>query len=319
MPSTLKTGHRDALDVVVIGTPAIDLVAKVRALPGPDGLAAAETYGSYPGGAGANVAVGVARLGGRVGFLGTVGDDEYGRLLLSAFEDEGIDTRGVRIAKGKGSPSCFIAVGSRGERMIFALGGTALLEEADQLEVSLLRGIRALYVTDVPTRVAAAAIDAAREEGGFVFLSPGGLLTSGGLEHMRELLGKADAVVISQAEASCLYDNATPEQAARSLSAGGPDVVVMTLGAQGALVLRENRIVKVEAFEVLEALDTTGAGDAFAAGLIAGFIEGLDWRQAARLGCAVAAIKIRHLGARSGLPTRPQVDDLMRLRQGGAS
>jgi ribokinase len=315
----LKTSNNDTLNVVVVGTPAMDLMAKVSALPHTDGLAIAETYGSYPGGAGANVAVGVARLGGRVGFLGILGDDEYGRLLLRAFEDEGIDTHGVRIARGKSSPSCFIAVGPRGERMIFALGGEALLEEVDELEVLLLRGIRALYLTDVPIRVATAAMTAVREEGGFVFLSPGGLLISGGLEPMRPLLARADAVVISQAECSRLFVKETREQAARSLAAAGPGVVVMTLGSEGALVLHNNKIAKVKAYEVQDVLDTTGAGDAFAAGLIAGFIEGLDWSQAARFGCAVAAIKIRHLGARSGLPTRRQVDDFMQFRQGGAS
>ncbi len=140
MRSNMKIRNHDPLNVVVVGTPAMDLIAKVSALPHTDRLAIAETYGSYPGGAGANVAVGVARLGGRVGFLGTLGDDEYGQLLLRAFEDEGIDTRGVRIAKGKTSPFCFIAVGPRGERMIFALGGEALLKEVDELELTLLRG-----------------------------------------------------------------------------------------------------------------------------------------------------------------------------------
>jgi ribokinase len=315
----LKVSDHDALNVVVVGTPAMDLMAKVKALPHTDEMAIAERYGPYAGGAGANVAVGAARLGCRVGFLGTLGDDEYGRLLLHAFEGEGIDTRGVRIAKGKSSPSCFIAVGPRGERMIFALGGEALLEEVDELGILLLRGIRALYVTDVPIRVAAAAMTAVREEGGFVFLNPGGLLISGGLEPMRPLLARADAVVISQAEGSRLFTKETREQAARLMAADGPGVVVMTLGSEGALVLHNNKISKVKAYEVQDVVDTTGAGDAFAAGLIAGFIEGLDWYQAARLGCAVAAIKIRHFGARSGLPTRRQVDDIVQFRQGGAS
>lgn len=317
MHSRLKTISHDPLDVVVVGTPAMDLIAKVKALPHVDGLAIAETYGTYPGGAGANVAVGIARLAGRVGFLGTLGDDEYGRLLLRAFEDEGIDTRGVRIAKGKSSPSCFIAVGPRGERMIFALGGEALLEEINEREVLLLRESRALYVTDVPVTMAAAAVAVVREEGGFVFLSPGGLLTSGGLEPLRPLLVRSDAVLISEAESSCLFAEETREQALRSLAADGPGIVVMTLGSEGALVLHNDRITLVKAFEVQEVLDTTGAGDAFAAGLITGFVEGFDWCRAAKLGCAVAAIKIRHLGARSGLPTRRQVNELMRDREGG--
>jgi ribokinase len=67
----------------------------------------------------------------------------------------------------------------------------------------------------------------------------------------------------------------------------------------------------VSPFAVPDAQDTTGAGDAFAAGLIAGFLEGLDWEAAARMGCAVAALKIRHVGARSGLPSRGEVQLLL--------
>jgi sugar/nucleoside kinase (ribokinase family) len=67
----------------------------------------------------------------------------------------------------------------------------------------------------------------------------------------------------------------------------------------------------VPSFAVPDAQDTTGAGDGFAAGLIAGFLEGLDWEEAARLGCAVAALKIRHLGARSGLPGWGEVQSLL--------
>jgi sugar/nucleoside kinase (ribokinase family) len=67
----------------------------------------------------------------------------------------------------------------------------------------------------------------------------------------------------------------------------------------------------VPSFDVPDAQDTTGAGDGFAAGLIAGFLEGLDWEAAARMGCAVAALKIRHVGARSGLPSREEVQSLL--------
>jgi len=86
---------------------------------------------------------------------------------------------------------------------------------------------------------------------------------------------------------------------------------VETLGPEGALVANGAGLIRVPAFAVPDAQDTTGAGDAFAAGLIAGFLEYLDWEAAARMGCAVAALKIRHVGARSGLPSREEVQALV--------
>ena len=91
------------------------------------------------------------------------------------------------------------------------------------------------------------------------------------------------------------------------MSQAGPSTVVETWGEHGAFVLVDGRITYVPAFGGVQARDTTGAGDAFAAGLVAGFQEGLDWDASARLGSAVAALKIQHLGARSGLPTREEV------------
>jgi sugar/nucleoside kinase (ribokinase family) len=93
-------------------------------------------------------------------------------------------------------------------------------------------------------------------------------------------------------------------------------VVVETLGPEGALVASGAGLVRVPSFDVPDAQDTTGAGDGFAAGLIAGFLEGLDWEEAARMGCAVAALKIRHVGARSGLPSREEVRSLLGTASG---
>jgi sugar/nucleoside kinase (ribokinase family) len=98
-----------------------------------------------------------------------------------------------------------------------------------------------------------------------------------------------------------------PTEAARLLGQEGPPVVVETLGKQGAMVMAKERITRCPAFPVAGVRDSTGAGDALAAGLVAGFLEGLDWEASARLGNAVAALKISLVGARSGLPTRDEV------------
>lgn len=116
-------------------------------------------------------------------------------------------------------------------------------------------------------------------------------------------MGQIEILLVSRIEASALVDRALPEETARVLLEMGPSVVVETLGAEGALVVSDEGQTRVPAFLVDEVQDTTGAGDAFAAGLVTAFLKGLDWEPAARTGCAASALNIRHLGARNGLPS----------------
>ncbi|MCK4449943.1 MAG: hypothetical protein KAX26_05065, partial [Anaerolineae bacterium] len=132
-----------------------------------------------------------------------------------------------------------------------------------------------------------------------------------GLADIRPILSVVDVLLVSHAEATALTGQTPPAESARLLGQAGPSVVVETWGERGTLVLVNGRITQAPAFPVADVRDTTGAGDAFAAGLIAGFLEGLDWETAARMGCAVAALKIRHLGARSGLPSREEVESVV--------
>jgi len=123
-------------------------------------------------------------------------------------------------------------------------------------------------------------------------------------------LERVDVLLVSRAEAAEWTGLTSPSEAIRQLGRMGPPVVIQTLGAEGAMVLANGRMTEVPAFPGSPARDTTGAGDAFAAGLITGFLEGLDWGSAARMGCAAAALKIRHIGARSGLPCREEIQSL---------
>ena len=295
--------------VVVLGGAAVDWVARVDALPERDSLVLARSCERFPGGSAANVAVGLARLGCSVGFVGKMGDDEHGRLLLAAFEQEGVETQGVIVEPGCPSAACFIAVDERGERMIVALPGAAVIERIEELDLDYVRGARAVYVGPSYPDVAIAAAAAIREDGGTVFCVPGGVHVP--LEILGAILERTDVLLVSRTEALALAGCASPDEAALALREMGPQVVVETLGAEGALVASDAGLIRVPAFDVPDAQDTTGAGDGFAAGLIAGFLEGLDWEAAARMGCAVAALKIRHVGARSGLPDREQVQSLL--------
>jgi ribokinase len=297
-------------EVAVLGAAAVDWVARVKALPQVDGIAFAESYIPYPGGSGGNIAAGVARLGRPVEFLGVLGGDEGGRLLLEDFAQAGVDLRAVTIAPAGRSAATFIAIDERGERVIFALGGMALYEHSEDIRPESLAGVRMLVVADAYAHVAEAAFAALDPQARVVF-NPGGLMSAAGAEYLAPILRRTDVWIGSHAEAETLTGLAAAENAAREIAARGPRTVILTLGRQGALVYQNGEMTPIPALPAEQVVDTTGAGDAFTSGVVAGMLEGLSWPAAARLGCAAAAIKIAHVGARGGLPDRQQVENLM--------
>ena len=299
------------VDVIVLGGAALDWVAQVDALPARDGLAFARSYRGYPGGSAANVAVGLARLGQRVGFVGKLGDDAPGRRLLDAFKAESIDVGQALIETDCPTASCFITVDVQGERTIVVLPGVSLIEHPDELNTAYLSTAQALYLGPTYLDVAAVAVTAARRGSCTVFYAPGPPPGAEARADLAVLLRQVDVLLVSRGEAQTLTGYAAPPQAAMALRAMGPPVVTITAGAHGAWVADDAGLTHVPAFAVSDVQDTTGAGDAFAAGLVAGRLEGLSWVDAARMGCAGAALKIRHVGARRGLPRREKVRALL--------
>ncbi len=298
------------VDVAVLGAAAMDWVAHVPCLPGPDGIAYADRYTPMPGGTGGNVAVGVRRLGHGSRFLGVLGNDENGHTLMDAFIDSGVDTCAIRIDPGDRSASCFIAVDDAGERLIFSLGGAALYDKPEQILPEWLAGVKVLFIADAFQDVALAAIRHLAPAAQVIF-NPGGLMASAGDGYLAPFFTRSHVLIVSRRECQMMTGIDDPEAAAHELARRGPGVVLVTLGSRGALVLDHGRIIGVPAFPARSVIDTTGAGDAFSSGVIAGHLEGLDWVEAARLGCAVASLKVGTPGARAGLPDREQVRSLM--------
>ncbi len=293
-------------EVAVLGAAAVDWVAQVEELPPLDGISYANQYAPVPGGSGGNVAEGISRLGHTVRFLGVLGDDDGGRMLMQAFRLTGVDTSCVHVMEGKRSAACFIAVDRHGQRMIFALGGVAVYDQVTDLVAAQLEMVKILYIADAYLEVALAAISRLGP-GARVVFNPGGLMAASGKEGLLPILKRTSILIVSRVEAEKLTGISDPEQGCKDLAACGPDTVMLTLGERGALVVHDNRLVLVPAIPVEQVVDTTGAGDAFSAGVIAGLLEGLSVEKATRLGCAVSANKIQRFGSRNGLPDRTQI------------
>lgn len=307
--------------VVCLGACAMDFMFTVPQFPRPDEMVFATGEPCMrPGGSTANIASGLARLGVASRFIGKTGKDANGLALRKAFEADGVDTAFL-IADANGrTAQTVIAVNSEGSRIIYSLGGTAILETVGELVPEMLDGASVLYIGEAFAEVARAAMDVAHKKGATVIFGPGGGVSWMKPEDLNSLMVEADYVFLSRSELNAASGLDTHDAAARELLRRGVKNVVATLGESGSACYtgsEESEPVMAGRFDV-EAVDTTGAGDAFASGFISGLVQGLSTAQCLTRGNACAAMAISVIGAREALPTQEQLDRFIKARTGGA-
>jgi ribokinase len=304
--------------VVVVGSANLDHLVRVDQLPRPGETVLSSGLTMTEGGKGANQAVSLSRLGRSVAFLGCVGDDAAGRRLLASMAADDIDVRSVRSVPGTPTGAAFVFVDRNAENQIVVEpGANAALNPSDVASNSrLLRAAEAtLAQLEVPLETVTAA--AAVTEGLFVLNpAPARPLPS-------ELLRNIDVLVPNRSELATLAGAqeaaslAALEDQARSLDL---DLVVVTLGSDGALVVeRRGGAHHVGAMDV-PAVDTTGAGDTFCAAFVDRFTGRHDAVDAVRYAAAAAAITVMSPGAQPRTLSQGRVQQMLREgRDSGAS
>ena len=298
-------------DVTVIGSANLDLVVPVPRIPAPGEtvLAAADAV-RHPGGKGLNQAVAAARAGARTAFVGAVGSDRAGSLLLQALREAGVATEAVERHEGRDSGAAHITVRPDGENAIVVVaganGGWSALGPAARTAVE--DGTVLLAQLEVDLAAVASASSLARGRGRTVVLNAAPVPAD--REAVLALLDLVDVLVVNRGEAAALARLDDPEAAARSLADRGRDVVV-TLGREGALLVARDGSTRRVGAPGVPAVDTTGAGDAFAGTLAAATALGADLPVALRRACAAGALAVQVAGAVPSLPRRDEVDALL--------
>ncbi|MFJ2897062.1 ribokinase [Streptomyces sp. NPDC087218] len=297
----------DRYDLLVVGSANADLVVGVERRPAPGETVLGSDLAVHPGGKGGNQAVAAARLGARTALLARVGDDAHGRLLLESQRAAGVDTDGVLVG---GAPTgvALITVDPSGDNsIVVSPGANARLAPEDvRAAGSLLAVARVVSVQlEIPLETVA-EVAAALPPGTRLVLNP-----SPPAPLPDRVLAACDPLVVNEHEARYMLGGAagsTPGEWARALLGLGPKSVVITLGAAGALVAdgRTGDVVPVPSIAV-EAVDTTGAGDAFTAALAwrLGLGEGLA--EAAAFAVRVGAAAVTRRGAQESFPTAAEV------------
>ncbi|WP_274555648.1 ribokinase [Streptomyces spiramyceticus] len=297
-------------DLLVVGSANADLVIGVERRPAPGETVLGSDLTVHPGGKGANQAAAAARLGASTALLARVGDDAHGQLLLEAQRAAGVDTAGVLVG---GAPTgvALITVDPSGDNSIVVSPGANARLTPDDIRAagSLLAPARVVSAQlEVPLDTVAEVVRTLPAGTRFVLNpSPPAPLPS-------EVLAACDPLVLNEHEARFILGDSAgdaPEDWARGLLALGPRSVVVTLGAAGALVAdgRTDALVRVPSPKV-EAVDTTGAGDAFTAALAWRLGLGQDLAAAAAYAVRVGAAAVTRAGAQESFPTAEEVSAL---------
>jgi ribokinase len=299
--------------VVVVGSVNADLVVSVAELPRAGETVTGGTFARHGGGKGANQAVAAARAGARVALVAAVGADDFGDEALRELAAEGIDVAAVARLDGVPTGVAAIVVDERGENFVaVASGANAELDAAtvtDAVPQLTGRGDGVVLLGhEIPEGAVAAGIRAGREAGWRVVLNPA---------PARRLADDLEGVVLTPNahEARALTGEDDAEAAARALTAQTGAPVLVTMGADGALLVtggdeaRPRATVEVERLPALpvDVVDSTGAGDAVNGALAAELAAGRPLREAARFAMAAAALSTRAAGARAGMPRRNDV------------
>lgn len=280
------------VDVVVVGSANLDLVAQVAELPRPGQTLIATGYAEHAGGKGLNQAVACARMGASTAFVGCVGRDDAGSGLRSILDGEGIDTTRLHAVE---SPTgrAFINVDSHGENAIVVVSGANAVVGVDS-PVDLPPCRVVLAQLEVPLSTVEAVFTAAKRAGSTTVLNPAPAASL-----PASLLAVCDYVVPNETESAALGGT-------DALRAAGVATVVTTLGAQGAVIETATSRVPIAPFPVTP-IDSVGAGDAFIGAMCAELARGSSIEEACRVGAVAGALATTVRGAVPSLPTRDAV------------
>lgn len=285
--------------LLCVGDIDMDLILKVPHLPGRDEKVDGRLVARTPGGMAANVAVGTSRLGGQVRLLGAVGDDAMGQEALDALARERVDLGPVVVKQGASTFFCVIMVDGVGEKSLVKAVSPAYLPTVADLRPEVFAGAAHVHLTFTRFDVAAAASRLAREAGASLSLDLEAA-DIGAAEGLAELLAGVDILFLSEGSRRLLTATlgALPDL--------GPRLVVTTRGADGASVECGDERTVVSGHRV-DVVDTSGAGDAFAAAFLHAHLRGRAPVAALRFANAAAALSTRAHGAQAGLPTGAEV------------
>lgn len=295
--------------IAVVGSLNMDLVVTADRMPRTGETITGRQISYIPGGKGANQAVGCARLGADVRMVGSVGNDGFGRGIVEELSKDGIRTEHIRIAGEATTGTATILQTNEDNCIVVVPGanGSCSIEQVEKAADDIRSADLLIVQLEIPLETVRHALRIASEAGVATVLNPAPAHPLG-----PDILQYVDYLTPNETEfellcGRALRTDADLEAAMREWEKRYRLKVVLTRGEKGSCYLEDGKLMTVPAVKV-EVVDTTGAGDAFNAGLSAGICESWPLEQAVRFAARTASLSVTRFGAQSGMPTRPEVE-----------
>jgi ribokinase len=309
-------------DVICVGAALVDMVAQVERHPLEDDEVFVSELNILSGGAAANTSVACSKLGLNTAFIGKLGlDDEFGAKIIKDFETESVSIEYIKYSKAYKTGSAYVALNSAGDRRIYAHSGAANYLSSSDIKENEINNANILYLSSLKNiEPFIKACKFAKDFSIPIILNPGMLIIEQGFEHIKSLLQKIDILILSENEFRSLlaingevnFKKDHYETSCEILKELGIEIIVITLGKRGALLISHKDSQIVNPIENVSVVDTTGAGDAFSAGFIYKFhkkkrLQFKNLIRCVEIGNFVAGKCIQKLGARYGIPLLNEV------------
>ena len=296
-------------EITVVGSFAVGMTLRTQRMPVFGETLVGSDFDMGPGGKGSNQAVGVARLGAQAYFAGIIGADRLGEVATDLYDREGVDTTWLQRTTAMATGVGFIILNAEGENgIILDMGANELMDSAyvDQVEAQIARSDVVMSVLEIPVAAAARAMELGKKHRVRTILNPAPATALEG-----SVLQDVDYLTPNETELRILLGLAPDDptdsvELARQLRARGVGNLIVTMGEKGALVLTEDGQEEVAGVAV-DVVDTTGAGDAFNAGLAVALAEGQGLLEAVAFANRCGAIACQKLGVIPGLAARSMV------------
>lgn len=288
----------------------MDLVVKTDEIPKVGETLLGKELLQIPGGKGANQGVAIAKLGKDVTFIGKVGEDDFGGLLLNSMKNQGVNTQYIERAEAS-TGIAVINVDQYGNNNIVVILGANVLVDPAYLHRSLAAfedSDIVVFQLEIPLETVKEGLKIAKKLGKTTVLNP-----APAMDLDDEIIQNTDILIPNEHELERISkveirDKASLLKGAKVLLDKGIKKVIITLGSRGALYVSEDESEFFGAYHV-DAIDTTAAGDSFIAGFVASYIDDKDIKKAIDMGQRAAALTIQKVGAQSSLPTIEEVKD----------
>ncbi len=295
------------MDVLCLGILVADVVAKpIEEMPGKGKLELVDAMELHTGGCASNTGYALNKLGISTGLMGKVGTDGFGDFVIDYIKGSGLDTRGIKRTSSVNTSATMVMVSADGERTFFHYLGANAELCYDDVDFDIVREAKILHIAGAflmprfDGKAAAMVLKQAREWGIITSLDTAWDSKGNWMDVLEPCLSHLDIFMPSIEEARMITGKETPSEIAESLLSYGIGTVALKMGEHGSYIRTQDWEMSVPIYKV-DPVDATGAGDAFAAGFLAGVSKNWDPGEAVKLANAVGACCVTAMGATAGV------------------